>query len=91
MQTSEVLTCLAVDCSYNHEDICCASGIEIGDQHPSCDTYTTGSVDISDDDPAIKDCKVQECHFNRSEACTASGITLITHSGHADCATYRVL
>jgi hypothetical protein len=90
MQKSEVLTCLAVDCSYNREDICCAAGIEVGDEHPSCDTYTTGSVDIQDSDPDIRDCKVMECHFNRSEACTAGGITLITHSGHADCATYRV-
>jgi hypothetical protein len=30
-----------------------------------------------------------DCHFNAAEACTASGVTMIMHSGHADCGTYR--
>ena len=39
-----VMTCLAEDCSYNCRDECCAPTIEVGDEHPRCDTFTTGEV-----------------------------------------------
>ena len=91
MQMSEatVLTCLAEDCSYNCREVCCAPAVEVGAEHPACDTFTTGAVSVGAGEPGIRDCKVMQCHFNSSEACTASGITMITHSGHADCATFR--
>jgi hypothetical protein len=91
MQMSEahVLTCLAEDCSYNCREVCCAPAVEIGAEHPACDTFTTGSVPVGAGEPGVQDCKVMDCHFNNAESCTASGITMITHSGHADCATFR--
>jgi len=64
--------------------------IEVGEEHPACDTFTTGAVQIADFEPQVQDCKVSQCHFNSSWACTAAGVTMITHSDHADCATFRM-
>lgn len=87
---AHVLTCLAETCSYNCRDECCAPRVEIGDEHPQCDTYTTGAVEIMDGEPSIMDCKVVRCHYNDQMQCHASGITLATHQGHGDCVTFRV-
>ena len=87
---SHVLTCLADQCSYNCREVCCAPVIEVGEEHPACDTFTTGAVQIADFEPQVQDCKVSQCHFNSSWACTAAGVTMITHSDHADCATFRM-
>lgn len=84
-----VLTCLAEDCSFNCRDECCAPVIEVGEDHPKCDTFTTGEVAIADSAATVQDCKVMDCHFNQSMECTAAGVTLSTHSSHADCMTYR--
>lgn len=89
MSEAHVMTCLAEDCSYNCRDECCAPMIEVGAEHPACDTYTTGAVIESDGVPPVQECKVGDCHFNNATHCTAGGITMITHSGHADCVTYR--
>lgn len=84
-----VETCLVEDCSWNCRDECCAPSVEIGDEHPRCDTYTTGAVMPADNMASVLDCKVEDCHFNHSMACGASGITLGHHHDHADCLTYR--
>lgn len=90
MQTeAAVMTCLAEDCSYNCRDECCAPAIEIGDDHPKCDTFTTGEVPIATVAARVMDCMVEDCHFNNHTACLATGVTLGQHSGHADCMTYR--
>ena len=91
MQNDEarVLTCLAEDCSYNRDAECCAPKIEIGDDHPKCDMYTTSQVSTTAGEPAISQCMVSQCHFNSDSECGASGVTMTTHSGHADCATFR--
>lgn len=86
---AHVMTCLAEQCSWNCLDECCAPMIAIGDDHPKCDTFTTSSVHPKDVTAAVHDCKVMECHFNHDMACGAEGITLGTHSGHADCMTFR--
>ena len=84
-----VMTCLAEDCTYNCREECCAPAIEVGDDHPRCDTYTTGEVTIAEMSSKVQDCKVSDCHFNNEMACSAAGVTLTTHSDHADCITYR--
>ncbi len=89
MMSSHVLTCLAEDCSYNCRDECCAPPVEVGSDHPRCDTFTTGEVSIGMGEPAVMDCKVTDCHYNSQMACDAPGVTMIGHSGHADCGTYR--
>ena len=89
MTEARVMTCLAEDCSYNCREECCAPRVEVGEDHPECDMFTTGAVAEFDGMPRIGDCKVRDCHFNESTSCVAAGVTMITHSGHADCATYR--
>ena len=59
---SRVLTCLAEECSYNCRDECCAPMVEVGDEHPSCDTFTTGAVIESEGVPPIRERKVADCH-----------------------------
>ena len=86
---SHVLKCPAEKCSYNCRDVCCAPSVEIGGDHPACDTFTTGSVRVRHADASVRDCRLQECHFNSLEMCTAAGVTMVVHSDHADCATFR--
>lgn len=89
-EEARVLTCHAIDCSYNCATECCAPQIEVGDSHPMCDTYTRNpQVDIQTGEPPVGACKVTQCHYNQEMDCSASGITLTVHSGHADCATFR--
>lgn len=88
-QPGPVLTCLKTDCSYNQGECCYAGGIEVGDSHPQCDTYTQQQVSVKDDMSAVDVCNVEQCYFNQSRACHAAGITVANHSGHADCFTMR--
>lgn len=89
MMNGHVMTCHADGCSYNCDAMCCAPVIEIGDDHPMCDMYTTGIVEAKAATPMVGKCMVGECHFNSQMSCGAAGITLTRHSDHADCATYR--
>jgi hypothetical protein len=84
-----VMTCHAIDCSYNSVERCCAPKIEVGAEHPMCDMYTTAAVEPMDRDPMVSKCMVSRCHFNAQMSCAAAGVTLQTHAGHADCATFR--
>ena len=85
-----VLTCTVTDCSYNQSLECCAPQIQVGDDHPTCDTYTTQpNVQLIDHESIVGTCKVMECTFNDSQMCHARGITVNTHAQHADCATFR--
>lgn len=84
-----ILTCQAIDCSYNNMEICHAGQIEVGDDHAKCDTYTHTSVSLSDAEPCVSKCHITECYFNESMGCHASGVTVATHAGHADCLTVR--
>lgn len=92
MQLSDghVLTCLAEDCSYNCDAMCCAQEIMVGDDHPACDMFTHAAVSRMSKAPKVTQCVVGKCHFNRARTCGASGITLMPHADHADCATYRM-
>lgn len=84
-----VMTCKAEDCSYNCREECCAPAIEVGEDHPRCDTFTTGEVSLTDAASTVQDCKASDCHFNHAMACSAAGVTLATHASHADCLTFR--
>jgi hypothetical protein len=85
-----VLTCSALDCSYNEERCCSAPTIEVGADHPSCDMYTTDPVEHTAIEPAISDCSIWGCTFNASHVCHAAAVTMMPHSGHADCGTFRM-
>lgn len=85
-----VLTCQKRDCSYNQNECCYANQIQVGDDHPKCDTYTTGQVQQRAQQTAkVGTCYVNSCHFNTSQSCHAAGITVADHTGHADCYTMR--
>lgn len=86
---AHVMTCMAENCSWNTNEECCAPSIEVGSDHPRCDTFTTAPVDPKNRMAPVQDCRITDCHFNSDMACGAAGITLDTHSDHADCLTYR--
>ena len=86
-----VLTCSAQDCSYNDDRCCCAPMIEVGSDHPMCDTYTRDSVERSSIEPEISRCSIQDCSFNSSQSCHAPAVTVMSHADHADCGTFRMM
>lgn len=90
MEEGHVITCLARSCSYNSECECDAPSIQVGDDHPRCDTFTTAPMPQSDAEPLVGTCAITDCHFNRSSSCEAAGVTMTMHSQHADCGTYRL-
>lgn len=86
-----VVTCTVMECSYNDRECCCAPQIEVGDRHPSCDTFTTAEAVNSrqQDMSMVGVCHVAECNFNMEQQCGAPGITVTHHSNHADCGSFR--
>lgn len=84
-----VLTCQKTDCSYNMDECCYAGGIQVGDNHPQCDTYTRQQVQATQEMAVVSQCMVDQCHFNNAQTCHAAGITVAEHTGHADCYTMR--
>jgi hypothetical protein len=85
-----VLTCTVADCCYNQDLECYAQQITVGDDHPTCDTYSPGpQKQTSDHEGYVMNCKVGQCHFNQSDECHARGITVDFHAHHADCVTFR--
>ncbi len=88
-QQAPVATCKVVECSYNEKECCYAPNIQVGDSHPTCDTFTTSGGQAYQEESHVGGCKVSECAFNDSQSCGAPGITVAYHSSHADCETYR--
>ncbi len=85
-----VLTCTAADCAYNQELECYAQQIQVGDDHPTCDTYThDAQAHPRQQEGVVAMCGVAQCNFNQEQECHARGITVEMHSRHADCATFR--
>lgn len=85
-----VLTCTVADCSYNKGLECWAKEIQVGDSHPTCDTYThDGNAQPTNTEGTVMTCKVSMCNFNDDMHCHARGITVDHHSQHADCITFR--
>ncbi len=74
---SPVLTCHEKACGYNSHECCYAPAIEVGDEHPRCDTFTRGkAMGLTGEMPAVAACHVEGCSFNRSMSCGAPGVTL---------------
>lgn len=90
IERGHVLTCMVLECSYNRSEVCHAPDINVGEQHPTCDTFTKQSASpMAQGMPDVSVCNVTQCRFNSNNDCMAPGITVIDHDGHADCATYR--
>ena len=85
-----VLTCTVDDCTFNKSLECWAPRVQIGEEHPRCDTYTHQSdVFLADSAAVVGWCGVTDCGFNDAAHCGARGITVDRHSTHADCGTFR--
>lgn len=90
MEQGHVLTCTVMECSFNQNEVCYAPNIDVGEMHPTCDTFTTQSVQTAPQGmPDVAVCNVTDCQFNQNKDCAAPGITVNHHSNHADCLTYR--
>ncbi|MGV8082763.1 MAG: DUF1540 domain-containing protein [Coriobacteriia bacterium] len=87
-----VVTCSVFECSYNDREQCCAPQIEVGDEHPKCDTFTLAQAPdaIRQTMSEVAACHATQCFFNEQQACEAPGITVTHHTQHADCSSYRV-
>ena len=84
-----VSRCAATNCFYNTNSSCHAPAINVGSDHPACDTFIAEPRHIGRKDTGmVGACHVAECRYNAELVCTAKGITVSEHSGHADCATF---
>lgn len=89
-EEGSVVTCCSTECSFNSDEQCQASNIDIGGECPDCEMYTMKPVDpVPDGDTTVSTCTMSQCNMNQQQHCMASGITLGDHAGHADCMTYR--
>ena len=85
-----VSRCEVSECFYNRETACHAPAINVGGDHPSCDTFVAESHHIGRSAVGLVGaCHVAECRFNRDLTCNARAITVGHHAGHADCAPYQ--
>jgi hypothetical protein len=85
-----VMTCMTTQCSYNKSEECMAPIVSVGNgDHPSCDTFTTGEVELATRDANVARCQISACAWNDIHHCDASGVTLGNHQSHADCMTFR--
>jgi hypothetical protein len=89
---SKVTSCSVSECCFNDSALCHAAAIQVGRDHPMCDTFTPqtgaacGAPDLTGD---VGACLVDSCWFNAQLLCAAPGIIVGGHAGHADCQTYQ--
>lgn len=76
-------------CFYNHDDACHAPAINVGGNHPRCDTFAPSANHIGRK-PAgrVGACHVAECRHNSELTCTAQAIVVGRHQDHPDCITF---
>lgn len=84
-----VKMCDVTECFFNKTKMCHAQAIQVGDDHPACDTFTPssghgGQAQLGQ----VGACKVTQCRFNSDLSCTAPGINVGYHESHADCKTF---
>jgi hypothetical protein len=81
--------CEVSNCFYNRSQMCHAPAINVGDQHPACDTFVAHSNHIGRQDVGmVGACHIDHCRWNKDLTCSAQSINVMPHAGHADCATY---
>ena len=86
---TEIKSCAATSCAYNH-GVCTALAITVGgDTTPSCTTLTAldarGGLPVAQG--KVGACKRLECVHNTDLMCTAEAVTI--GSGTASCLTYK--
>lgn len=84
-----VSRCEVTNCFYNNNKACHAPAINVGGDHPACDTYIAQPKHIARQEMGmVGACHVSECKHNAQLMCQARAIDVSEHSGHADCATF---
>ena len=85
-----VVRCVAEQCFYNREQMCHAPAINVGGDHPQCDTFSQQKQHINRQETALVGaCHVLLCQHNTDMVCQASSITVANHADHADCSTFQ--
>ena len=85
-----VSKCDVSQCFYNKDKACRAPAINVGRDHPACDTFiTNGGHGGFNGTGSVGACHVDHCRFNQGLLCTAQAVSVGQHAGHADCATYE--
>ncbi|MHB9024827.1 MAG: DUF1540 domain-containing protein [Armatimonadota bacterium] len=85
-----VARCEVEECFYNRESACHAPAINVGGDHPICDTFITLQDHIARQaTSSVGACHVNQCRFNTDLTCHASAIEVAHHANHADCNTFQ--
>jgi hypothetical protein len=84
-----VSTCEETGCFFNRELGCHAPAINVGAEHPRCDTYAPSSSHIGRPGGGfVGACHVAECTWNEELTCSAPSIQVGHHQDHPDCMTF---
>jgi hypothetical protein len=90
MMMPEVKKCTVNDCFYWGDDKCRANAIQVGDDHPLCDTYVkAGSHGAPANMGKVGACHTSDCQYNKDLSCSANSIDVGWHAHHADCLTFE--
>lgn len=87
----EVKNCSVQECFYNCSELCHASAITVGSDHPACDTFIDHSGEHGTPSPTghVGACHEGDCKFNQEFSCHAGSINVDHHDNHADCVTFE--
>jgi len=91
MNIPRVSSCDMEDCFFNKGQTCHAPAINVGGDHPLCDTFINNSRHGGDMDRAamVGACKVSNCTHNTELCCGAPTIRVGPHRSHGDCQTFE--
>ncbi|MFH0811116.1 MAG: DUF1540 domain-containing protein [Pseudomonadota bacterium] len=85
----KVESCTVNSCFYWRDGRCCAEAINVGADHPNCDTFKAGSGHIDRCGlGGVGACKVENCRHNNQLLCNAPKVSVGMHYEHADCETF---
>jgi len=85
-----VAKCEVENCFYNRNLACHAPAINVGGEHPMCDTFlATGGHIARAENSEVGACHVSDCRFNMDLTCNADNILVACHNDHADCKTFE--
>jgi hypothetical protein len=88
----KVAKCDITECAYNHEKMCHASAITVGNGlHPRCETFFSRSQKGGDIGAIGKvgACKSANCEYNQNLECQAPEINVGCQGSEVDCLTFE--
>jgi hypothetical protein len=90
IEMPEVAGCEAAECAYNHDLLCRARAITVGDgTQPMCDTaFNNGRHTRGERIAGVGACKVANCRHNSDLECQADMIQVILSRSLPMCGTY---